>query len=196
MSSNNINSGKKIWVIPYTGSELLVSASLKVIKAVRHHSDALFINHVFTISWLAYPWRQCTAEVVKVRDYKVTVHKGLGSDKVLRGVSLVTWGQVEPDILLQRWATFGTGVSPYAYLGSVGSENVHFSEEETCVPCISSSGRPGRKSAAAHERQQFQPLTCCSLSHAGSSLQVWLLWKCTVSFLLCVRLLQKVFLMT
>lgn len=37
------------------------------------------------ISWLPYPWQQRTAGVVKVRDYEVMVHKGLGSDKVLCG---------------------------------------------------------------------------------------------------------------
>lgn len=45
-----------------------------------------FINHVFMISWLPYPWQQCTARIVKVQDYEVMVHKGLGSDKVVCGI--------------------------------------------------------------------------------------------------------------
>lgn len=37
------------------------------------------------ISWLPYPWQQRTARIVKVQDYEVMVHKGLGSDKVVCG---------------------------------------------------------------------------------------------------------------
>lgn len=76
-------SGAKAWVKPDT-------APLKPIKESPNCWDALiacisFINHGFTISWLPYPWQQRIARAVKVQDYKVMVHKGLGSDKGVCG---------------------------------------------------------------------------------------------------------------
>lgn len=46
------------------------------------------------ISWLPYPWQQRIARAVKVQDYKVMVHKGLGSDKVVEWVTLGQQKQV------------------------------------------------------------------------------------------------------
>lgn len=50
-------------------------------------------------------------------------------------------------------------------------EFIFFQEETFGYVFVAANDRQGHKNNAAHERQQFQPLTCCSLSHAGCLLR-------------------------
>lgn len=156
--------------------------------------DASFINHVFTISWLPYPWQQRTAMVVKDRITRWWSIKGLVSDKIACGRT-GDFRSVENRLFCGAGWHHCTMQKHMELPFPISAQTMELGVTRTksLLMCFQSD----HKKAAAHERQTFQPLTCSFLSHTGclprkeNVFQTESTFKTTFPFLFFILLIAK-----